>query len=139
MYQPSASVSSGLFHLHRGEAAGAARLPDRGITGHDVNRMRPRALVFAFFAAAMLFSMVREWSAPAGCPRLEMTRKVRLREKTADEIRFAGPVPHGAIEIGRDSTGGHLDSALSFPHSLQGDFHVLIALQAWKLLSPLDQ
>jgi len=46
---------------------------------HDVNRMRSRALVFAFFAAAMLFSIVREWSAPAGCPRLEMTGKVRLR------------------------------------------------------------
>jgi hypothetical protein len=68
------SISSGLFH--RGEAA---RLPDRGITRHDVNRMRSRYLVFTFFAAAMLFSMVREWSAPAGCPRLEMTRKVRPR------------------------------------------------------------
>jgi hypothetical protein len=35
--------------------------------------MRSRALVFAFFAAAMLFSMVREWKAPVGCPRLQMT------------------------------------------------------------------
>jgi hypothetical protein len=35
--------------------------------------MRSRAWVFAFFAAAMLFSVVREWSAPIGCPRLEMT------------------------------------------------------------------
>jgi len=35
--------------------------------------MRSRALVFAFFAAAMLFSMVREWSAPAGCPRIPVT------------------------------------------------------------------
>jgi hypothetical protein len=35
--------------------------------------MRFRAWVFAFFAAAMLFSVVREWSAPIGCPRLEMT------------------------------------------------------------------
>jgi hypothetical protein len=42
--------------------------------GHDIY-MRFRALVFAFFAAAMLFSMVREWSAPVGCPRLEMTGK----------------------------------------------------------------
>src|ERR1700704_2448044 len=37
------------------------------------------------------------------------------------------------------STGRPLDSALSLPHSLQGDFHVLIASQAWELLSPLDQ
>ncbi|MGA2978493.1 MAG: hypothetical protein ABSD76_02770 [Terriglobales bacterium] len=37
--------------------------------------MRSRALVFAFFAAAMLFSVVREWSAPVSCPRLEMTGK----------------------------------------------------------------
>jgi hypothetical protein len=41
---------------------------------HDDLRMRFRALVFALFAAAMLFSMVREWSAPVGCPRLQMTR-----------------------------------------------------------------
>ncbi len=33
--------------------------------GHDINMMmmRSRTLVFAFFAAAMLFSVVREWSA----------------------------------------------------------------------------
>jgi hypothetical protein len=43
--------------------------------GDDVSRMRLRVLVFAFFAAAMLFSVVREWSAPASCPRLELTRK----------------------------------------------------------------
>jgi hypothetical protein len=42
--------------------------------GDDVNRMRSRVLVFAFFAAAMLFSVVREWSVPASCPRLELTR-----------------------------------------------------------------
>jgi len=41
--------------------------------------MRSRTLVFVFFAAAMLFSVVREWSAPTGCPRLQMTGKVRLR------------------------------------------------------------
>jgi hypothetical protein len=41
--------------------------------------MHSRTLVFAFFAAAMLFSVVREWSAPAACPRLPMTAKVRLR------------------------------------------------------------
>jgi hypothetical protein len=37
--------------------------------------MRSRGWVFAFFAAAILFSVVREWSAPIGCPRLEMTGK----------------------------------------------------------------
>jgi hypothetical protein len=36
--------------------------------------MRARTLVFTFFAAAMLFSMVREWSVPIGCPRLVVTR-----------------------------------------------------------------
>ncbi len=42
--------------------------------------MRYRALVFAFFAAAMLFSVVREWSAPVGCPRVAMTGKIRPRQ-----------------------------------------------------------
>jgi hypothetical protein len=32
--------------------------------------MRTNRLVFAFFAAAILFSMVREWSAPAACARI---------------------------------------------------------------------
>jgi len=45
-----------------------------GIMRHDVE-MRGRTLVFAFFAAAMLFSVVREWSAPISCPRLEVTSK----------------------------------------------------------------
>ncbi|MGB6383602.1 MAG: hypothetical protein WBE45_04575 [Terriglobales bacterium] len=36
--------------------------------------MRSRTLVFAVFAAAMLFSLIHEWSAPVGCPRLELTR-----------------------------------------------------------------
>ncbi len=36
--------------------------------------MRARTLVFAFFAAAMLFSMVREWSTPIGCLRLPVMR-----------------------------------------------------------------
>jgi hypothetical protein len=51
------------------------------VTRHDINmmRMRSRTLVFAFFAAAMLFSVIREWSAPSACPRLAMTGKVRLR------------------------------------------------------------
>jgi len=31
--------------------------------------MRDRSLAFAFFAAAILCSMVREWSAPAQCAR----------------------------------------------------------------------
>jgi hypothetical protein len=41
--------------------------------------MRSRTVVFAFFAAAMLFSLVREWGAPIGCPRLEMTANIRRR------------------------------------------------------------
>jgi hypothetical protein len=41
--------------------------------------MRSRTLVFAFFAAAMLFSVVREWNAPAACPRPPLAAKVRLR------------------------------------------------------------
>jgi len=39
--------------------------------------MRKRALIFTVFAAAMLFSMVREWSAPVACLRPEMTERVR--------------------------------------------------------------
>lgn len=44
----------------------------------------------------------------------------------------------------RDSTGGHLDSALIFPRSLfpnllQDNFHVQIAFEARELLSPLYQ
>ena len=65
-----------LILFHRGRNCAVARLC---IPRHDVNRMRSRALVFAFFAAAMLLSMVREWSAPTGCPRLEMTEKFRPR------------------------------------------------------------
>jgi len=41
--------------------------------------MRSRTVVFAFFAAAMLLSLVREWSAPVACPRLEMTASLRRR------------------------------------------------------------
>ena len=32
--------------------------------------MRARSLAFAFFAAAILFSMVKEWSAPSACLRI---------------------------------------------------------------------
>jgi hypothetical protein len=31
-------------------------------------------LTFAFFAAAILFSMIREWNAPAACPLPAITR-----------------------------------------------------------------
>jgi len=41
--------------------------------------MRNRVLVFAFFAAAMLFSITREWSAPVGCPRLTVRRQFPIR------------------------------------------------------------
>jgi hypothetical protein len=56
------------------------RLPGRRNLRDHIN-MRSRTLAFAFFAAAMLFSMVREWSAPIGCPRREMTgiREAHLR------------------------------------------------------------
>jgi len=37
--------------------------------------MQSRVLVFTLFAAAMLFSMVREWGAPAVCLRPEMTAR----------------------------------------------------------------
>lgn len=36
---------------------------------YEESNMRSNLLVFAVFAAAMLFSMVREWSAPVGCIR----------------------------------------------------------------------
>jgi hypothetical protein len=36
--------------------------------------MSNRKLVFAVFATAMLFSVVREWSAPVACPRLPVAR-----------------------------------------------------------------
>lgn len=50
------------------------RRPDDNYNDNDNDNdneidMRSRTLVFAVFAAAMLFSMVREWSAPLGCPR----------------------------------------------------------------------
>jgi hypothetical protein len=32
--------------------------------------MRARSFAFAFFAAAILFSMIREWSAPSACTRI---------------------------------------------------------------------
>jgi hypothetical protein len=44
-----------------------------------IRLMRSRTVVFAFFAAAMLFSVVREWSAPIACPRLEMSAHLQRR------------------------------------------------------------
>jgi hypothetical protein len=68
----------GLFSIPMGRKRALARSV---VTRHDINMtmMRSRTLVFAFFAASMLFSVVREWSAPSACPRLPMTAKVRLR------------------------------------------------------------
>jgi hypothetical protein len=37
-------------------------------------RMSNRRLVFAVFAAAILFSTIREWSAPAACLRAPVAR-----------------------------------------------------------------
>jgi len=34
-----------------------------------IGRMRNQRLIFAFFAAAILFSITREWSAPVACAR----------------------------------------------------------------------
>ncbi|HSY93347.1 MAG TPA: hypothetical protein VK812_18435 [Candidatus Binatus sp.] len=34
-----------------------------------IEAMRSQRLTFVFFAAAILFSMVREWNAPATCTR----------------------------------------------------------------------
>jgi hypothetical protein len=34
--------------------------------------MNIRVAAFVFFATALLFSMVREWSAPPACPRMEI-------------------------------------------------------------------
>jgi hypothetical protein len=67
-----------LFH-QGGPSAAAERLPKSIATRDDINMMRSRTLVFAFFAAAMLFSVVREWSVPTGCPRLTMIAKSRHR------------------------------------------------------------
>jgi hypothetical protein len=36
--------------------------------------MRTRRLTFALFAAAILFSMVRDWSAPVACIRTILIR-----------------------------------------------------------------
>jgi hypothetical protein len=36
--------------------------------------MPNRIIVFAIFAAAMLFSTIREWSNPVACPRLPVAR-----------------------------------------------------------------
>jgi hypothetical protein len=41
--------------------------------------MRARSLAFAFFAAAILFSMMREWSAPAACVRIGIDRPHLVR------------------------------------------------------------
>jgi hypothetical protein len=41
--------------------------------------MRQRTLIFVVFAAAMLFSMVREWSAPAACLRPEISARIGSR------------------------------------------------------------
>jgi hypothetical protein len=57
--------------------AASLRLPAHAIPRHNIEDMRSRYLIFAFFAAAMLFSIVREQCAPAGCPRLVVTGRNR--------------------------------------------------------------
>ena len=39
-----------------------------------IRGMPNRVIVFAIFAATMLFSTIREWSAPVACPRLPVVR-----------------------------------------------------------------
>jgi len=58
-------VSAGVILSKREMVAGL------GLIGHHQG-MHSRKLVFAFFAAAILFSVIREWSAPVGCPRRPM-------------------------------------------------------------------
>jgi hypothetical protein len=43
--------------------------------------MRRNRFTLALFAAAILFSMVREWNAPAACPRMVLipSQPVQLR------------------------------------------------------------
>jgi hypothetical protein len=55
-------------------ALGSVRLAARPVCGHHVGRMSNRFIVFAIFAAAMLFSTIREWSNPVACPRLPVAR-----------------------------------------------------------------
>jgi hypothetical protein len=40
-----------------------------------------RRLALAFFTAAILFSMIREWSAPASCPRAALPASHTLEFK----------------------------------------------------------
>ena len=55
-------------------ALNTVRLAARPVCSHHVGSMPNRLIVFAIFAAAMLFSTIREWSAPATCPRLPIVR-----------------------------------------------------------------
>ena len=54
--------------------------------------MRDRTLAFAFFAAAILFSMVREWGAPSTCPRIvvDRTPPLQTRPMSGVENRRSG-------------------------------------------------
>jgi len=54
-------------------ALNTVRLAARPVCSHH-GRMSHRFIVFAIFAAAMLFSTIREWSNPVACPRLPVAR-----------------------------------------------------------------
>jgi hypothetical protein len=43
--------------------------PGTATMRETIEAMRSQRLTFVFFAAAILFSMVREWNAPATCTR----------------------------------------------------------------------
>jgi hypothetical protein len=47
--------------------------------------MRTRRFAFVLFAAAMLFSVVREWSAPVACLRLPVTH-VRVVAQSGENL-----------------------------------------------------
>jgi len=65
------------------------------------------------------------------------------RQAIAKCVRFKSVLAPIQVMLGTlpraDSMGGYLDSALSFPHTLERDFHVPIAFKARELLSPLYQ
>src|SRR5438309_1306651 len=73
--------------------------------------MRSRTLVFVGFAATMLFSIIREWSAPTGCLRAERRGQLVRHDcsdgfvvfRTVSQITVSGsgmPVEHVSGNIG---------------------------------------
>src|SRR3984885_2916991 len=80
--------------------------------------MRKQRLIFVLFAAAILFSMVREWNAAATCARTLLDPSLGAQTKTLT----AYPDPPLIVVP---------------PH--QHNLHISLAQQPRKLFSPLDQ